>query len=179
MEDFQTIPINIPTYLQATGNKLNIRATLSYSFLPTKDNHLAYLPIQITFGIFKPLSAENMSGMFTKDYVVKNGMSWSDDFFGVDNRLFSNVQQIEYNVSGDQIAECDNAFSIAVKCTRKNNLPTDQIQHLAGKLHDFSLVLTLTELPHGTASNRLYEEIVNVNEVDLIGDLNADLDAEF
>jgi len=111
VEKLKSIIIEIPSYINKGSNKLNFKGTLCYSFLPIKDNHLSYLPLQITFGIFKPISAEqmgkkddrenNQKGTQTADYIIKSGMSWSDDFFGIDNRLLSNVQQIDYNVSGE------------------------------------------------------------------------------
>ncbi|GAA0526684.1 S8 family peptidase [Chitinophaga japonensis] len=183
-EELQTIIISLPEYINKSGNKLNFKGTLCYSFLPIRENHLSYLPLQITFGIFKPIDASEMGkkddrrnnkkGTQTGDYIIKSGMSWSDDFFGVDNRLFSNVQQIDHNVSGEQIAELGNKVSLAIRCVAKNDIPESHKTHLEQSLHKFSLVLTITELPTSRASNRLYSDIAAINNVEAIADIEVE-----
>jgi Subtilase family len=178
LEEFQTILISIPHYINRSGNKLNFKATLSYSFLPVKDNHLCYLPLQLTFGVFKPIEAEVMGKMKTEDYRIKNGMSWSDDFFGVENRLFSNVQQINHTVSGGQIESVGNKVSLAIKCTGKKDVPDSHRKHLEETRHKFSLILTITELPTSRATNRLYQEIIAINTIEAIADIEGEATVE-
>ena len=174
LEELQTILISIPSYINKSGNKLNFKSTLSYSFLPIKDNHLCYLPFQITFGLFKPIEANVMGKMKTEDYRIKQGMSWSDDFFGIENRLFSNVQQRDDNVSGEQIELLGNKISLAIKCTGKNDIPDAHRRHLEEVKHKFSLILTITELPTARANNRLYQDIIAINTVEAIADIEGE-----
>lgn len=177
-DELQTIPINLPNYINASGNKLNFRGTLCYSFLPIKDNHLCYLPLQITFGIFQPFEAERMGNMSTEQYRIKNNITWSEDFFGVDNRLFSNVQQINDNISGEKIRELGNKISLAIKCTSKKDIPVSYKQNLEQTSHKFSLALTITELPLSRASNRLYNDIVAINRIEAIAIIEGEAEAE-
>jgi hypothetical protein len=178
VEELQTILVSIPNYINKSGNKLNFKATLCYSFLPIKDNHLGYLPLQITFGIFKPVEANEMGKMKTENYRIKQGMSWSDDFFGVDNRLFSNVQQRDDNVSGAQIEALGNKVALAIKCTAKNDIPESHKKYLVAAKHKFSLILTVSELPTSRASNRLYQDIVAINSIEAIATLEGEATAE-
>ncbi|MBS1555449.1 MAG: S8 family peptidase [Bacteroidetes bacterium] len=178
LEELQTILISIPTFINKSGNKLNFKTTLSYSFLPVKDNHLCYLPFQITFGIFKPIEANAMGKMKTEDYRIKQGMSWSDDFFGIENRLFSNVQQRDDNVSGEQIALMGNKVSLAIKCTGKSDIPDSDRKHLEATKHKFSLVLTITELPTSRANNKLYQEIIAINTIEAIASIEGEATIE-
>lgn len=180
LEELRTIPIALPTYINKSGNKLNFTGTLSYSFLPIKNNHLSYLPLQITFGIFKPIEASVMGPMKVENYRIKPGITWSDDFFGVDNRLFSNVQKISDNVAGDVIEELGNKISLAIKCTAKNEIPNEEREYLEKTKHKFSLVLTVTELPDSRANNRLYHDLIALNTIeniiDVSGEASIDLD---
>jgi hypothetical protein len=178
IDELQTIPINLPAYINNSGNKLNFKGTLCYSFLPIKENHLSYLPLQITFGIFKPIDASVMGSSATEDYRIKNGITWSDDFFGVDNRLFSNVQQMEGNITGEKIQSLNNKVSLAIKCTCKKDIPESHRNYLAQSSHKFSLVLTVTELPSSRANNRLYNDMIAINTIEAIAVIEGEAEAE-
>lgn len=177
-EELQTVIVSIPEYINNSGNKLNFKGTLCYSFSPIKENHLSYLPLQITFGIFKPIDANemgkkvdktnNQKATQTADYIIKTGMSWSEDFFGVENRLFSNVQEIDHNVSGAQIANLGNKVSLAFRCVVKKDVPDSHKRDLETLAHKFSLILTISELPTSRANNKLYQEIIAINTVEAI-----------
>lgn len=181
LDELKTIVINLPAYFNKDGNKLNFKSTLCYSFLPLKDNHLSYLPLQITYGIFKPIDAQKMGPSNTKEYIIKSGMTWSDDFFGVDNRLFSNAQQLNHNVSGEQIAANNNKVTLAIKCTAKNEIPDSHKIALENQNHKFSVVIKITELPVSKVQHILYNEMIAINDIEAINNLegfaNADLDA--
>ncbi len=174
LEELQTIIITLPDYINKSGNKLNFTGTLSYSFLPIKENHLCYLPLQLTFGVFKPLDAEVLAVTKTEEYRIKPGISWSDDFFGVENRLFSNVQKIDVNVSGEDIEILENKVSLAIKCTGKKEIPPGHLEYLRATRHKFSLVLTVTELPISRASNTLYDELSAINTIEAINEIDGE-----
>lgn len=178
LEDFKTITLALPEFLNGTKNKLTFKTTLCHSFRPVKDNHLAYLPLQITFGVFKWMEAAQMSQAETKSYQVKKSVSWSDDFFGVENRLFSNVQQTEYSLDGELIPELNNRVTLAIKCTGKKEIPESDRIHLENTHHKFSLVMTITELPESRQHNRLYQDITAINSVNAIAELDGDATVE-
>lgn len=178
LEELRTIELTLPNYINRSGNKLNFTGTLSYSFLPIKDNQLCYLPLQITFGIFKLVDAPTMSKMNAEDYKIKPGISWSDDFFGIENRLLSNVQKINSNVSGLSIEQLGNKICIAIKCTGKKEIPDSDKDHLANIKHKFSLVLTVTELPTTRASNKLYNEMLAINNIETIIEVEGEATLE-
>lgn len=178
IDEFQTISINLPPYINESGNKLNFKGTLCYSFLPVEGNHLNYLPLQITFGIFQPIEARVMGPLPVEEYRIKSNISWSDDFFGVNNRLFSNVQQINDNISGEKIQELGNKISLAIKCTCKSDIPPSHKTYLEQTSHIFSLILTVTELPSSRANNRLYSEMIAINTIEAITVIEGEAEAE-
>ncbi len=178
LDEFQTIKLVLPTFLNETKNKLNFKATLCYNFRPIKDNHLGYLPLQITYGLFQHLEGNGMSQMDSEDYLVKGTVRWSDDFFGVENRLFSNVQRTEYSLSGELIRDLNNQVCIAVKCHGKKEIPVGDLRHLENTAHKFSLVITITELPVSRAQNRLYQEITAINSIQAIAQAEGEATAE-
>lgn len=177
LEDLQTVKIQLPQFINQSGNKLNFQATLCYSFSPIKDNHLAYLPVQITFGIFKPIDADTLAKANTEDYKIKSSMSWSEDFFGIENRLLSNVQRIDRNISGLDIEALGNQISLAIKCTGKKEIPPAERELIVKTPHKFSLALTVTELPASRVNNRLYADIVAINIVNAIAQAEGEAEA--
>lgn len=184
-EEFKVIKLTLPEYLNpdkhASKHRLKITGTLCYKFLPIKDNHLSYCPLHISFGLFKS-GIDGMNMKNTEEYRIKNGISWSEDFFGIENRLLSNVQKIEYNLQPGDISTVNNQLSIALRCTHKHEIDPAILADLSTRTHEFSLVITLTELPdNGINQNRLYAELETINTVEAIGvimpDVNIDLDA--
>ncbi len=168
LEEFKSIQLNLPKYILETQNKLSITATLCYSFLPVRNNHLAYCPLQITLGCFKNNSVTSLANDNIKDNQIKSVVSWSDDFFGVENRVFSNAQKIEFTLSVDKIKELDNSLAIAIKCTGKKEIETVNLSNLKNTQHKFSVVLSVSELPINKAEGKLYNEMILINTVEAI-----------
>lgn len=182
VEEFKLVKIKLPEYLNPTKNttshKLNVTATLCYKFPPVKDNHLSYCPLHISFGIFKPDIAD-MAMKETKEYKIKTAMSWSEDFFGIENRLLSNVQKIDYNLQPDDIGSTNNEIGIAIRCTNKDEIDGAIANLLNKGSHEFSLALTFTEMPHDKSNtNRLYSELSAVNTVEVIGIIEPEIDID-
>lgn len=182
VEEFKLIKVKLPDYLNPNKNKsnhkLNITATLCYKFPPVKDNHLSYCPLHISFGIFKP-DVSDMAMKKTEDYKIKTAISWSEDFFGIENRLLSNVQKINYNLQPEDIGNVNNEIALAVRCTNKDEIDSNIADSLAKGSHEFSLALTFTELPHDKANtNRLYNELSAVNTVEVIGTIEPEIDID-
>lgn len=182
VEEFKLIKVKLPDYLNPNKNKsnhkLNITGTLCYKFPPVKDNHLSYCPLHISFGIFKP-DISDMAMKKTEDYKIKTAISWSEDFFGIENRLLSNVQKINYNLQPEDIGNVNNEIGIAIRCTNKDEIDSNIADSLAKGSHEFSLALTFTELPHDKANtNRLYNELSAANTVEVIGTIEPEIDID-
>lgn len=182
IEEFKLIKIKLPEYLNPTkhktNHKLKVAATLCYKFFPVKDNHLSYCPLHISFGIFKP-DIPDMAMKDGKEYQIKTAIRWSEDFFGIENRLLSNVQKIDYNLQPEDIGNVSNEISIAIRCTNKDEIDSTVADILAKSSHEFSLALTFTELPYEKANtNRLYNELSAINTIEVIGIIEPDIDVE-
>lgn len=181
-EEFRIIKLKLPDYLNPTKNKsahkLNVTGTLCYKFLPVKDNHLSYCPLHISFGIFKP-DIPGMAMEKSENYKIKSAITWSEDFFGIENRLLSNVQKIDYNLQPEDIGNVNNEISIAIRCTHKDEIDSTLAENLAKDSHNFSLVLTFTELPHDKKNTgKLYGELAANNTIEIIGEIEPEIDIE-
>ena len=95
--------------------------------------------------------------------------SWSDDFYPVSSKMFSNVQKMSLNISRDEIIKVQNQISIIFRCTGR--------EYLEGTNHPFSFVLTI-EQKHSAEldGNSLYDSLEQVNIVEAIA--QAALEAE-
>ncbi|MEZ0181898.1 S8 family peptidase [Flavobacterium oncorhynchi] len=169
------IPIFLPQYLLTNQNKLNFDISLSFSFLPIKDNHLDYLPLHISFNIVKNIDIKNIAKK-QDSYGIKNGFSWSEDHFGIDNKLFSNSHSKSYRFQPNDIVNCDGSVALAVRCLAKNQYN----EELSKRSHEFSITIKITELlsNQNSAGVNLYSEMLKINnylEIEAVND--ADLDA--
>ncbi len=181
-EEFKEIKIKLPDYLNpnksGSEHKLNITATLCYKFNPIKNNHLSYCPLHISFGFFKP-DVEKMNDKEGKEYQIKSAISWSEDHFGIENRLFSNVQKLDRNLQAYDIANVNNEICLAVRCTHKDEIDPKMAEELSKGSHSFSIVITFTELPHDKKNtNKLYGEITQINTVKLVGEIETDIETD-
>lgn len=160
-----TIPIELPKYISQGKNKLNFTITLCYNFMPIKDNHLSYLPLHISFGVFKPYNADIISSHDNKDTIIKSGISWSEDFFGVENRLFSNVQKLSFNLQPHDLDPIDHKVSFAVRCTGKQEIDETYRAYVKDSNHRFSVAISITELTKNVAEDQLYNTMTTINTV--------------
>lgn len=175
-DEITKYPIFLPSYLLNNDSKLQFDISLAYSFDPIRDNHLAYLPIHISFCLVKNLDISLVGGR-QEDYSIKNGFSWSEDHFGIDNRLFSNTQKKTYRLQPNDINTCNDSVSIAVRCLVKK----DFVDSLKDRMHDFSLVIRISEIVSNknTVSSSLYNEMMKINNyLDINGELDGSLDAD-
>jgi len=169
-DEVQVMPLFLPEYIGKSGNKLKFTITLAYNFFPLADNHLSYLPLHISFGLFKPVDSQTISTSDAKDYRIKSTISWSEDFHGVENRLFSNCQRRSFNLQPHDIVGLNNAVSITVRCTGKKEIAENHSNHLQNSMHPFSLVVRVSEIPDAKASGQLYSEMLAINQVENIGE---------
>jgi hypothetical protein len=182
-DDLKVYPINFPQYLTQTdlGKQrgiVKVTATLCFSFLPIKNNQLSYNPIHIAFSIFKNHEAEDIikpKGEVNSN--LKAGLTWSQNGrFKTKPIPYSNTQKLELNVNVNDLANEENTFKLAVHC-----LVTDQIigELPAGYPKDFSfsLVINIEETTRNQ-TGLLYDEIQLINNLEVIGDLDADTTIE-
>ncbi|GAA4458805.1 S8 family serine peptidase [Rurimicrobium arvi] len=167
------IPIHLPEYLQTGDNKLRFDITLCYSFMPVKDNHLNYLPIHISVNILKNVDMETISEKTQKDYGIKPSFTWSEDHFGLENCLFSNAQSISRNLQAADIVNENGSVILGVRCLVKKEIP-DLDAYTQEASHPFSVVIKITELPESKANNKLYDEMIACNEIEVIGEGDAE-----
>lgn len=181
IEQIIKYPIFIPPYMLTNGNKLKFDISLAYSFDPKEDNHLNYLPLHMSFCIVKNVPMQEIAGK-KDDYGIKNGFSWSEDHFGIDNRIFSNAQKKSFTLQPQDIVNVDGSVALAIRCLGK----ADFKDTLSRVNHPFSIAIRITELisNENEPQQELYTEMMRINayldiETDLdagvIGDLFQDL----
>ena len=184
--------LQIPEYLTSLlhgKSVILIDATLSFNFEPVPHNHLCYCPLHMSFGIFRnhPMYAEiindegkkeniGLSGGKVEDYKVFQG--WSDDYY-FKAKLLSNCQKISFGVTKQKLLDENNRFKIAVHSKLHKLLPAVIRDGYNDIPNNFSLVLTIKELPHkGVLSNRLYDELILINNLEAITELEAEAELE-
>lgn len=180
-DDFYSFDLRFPEWVLSTKNKIELTATLVYKFLPIPNNHLAYLPLHISFGIFKPRNISTLSQTDLKNYTLKKGESWAEDHFGVEDRIFSNVQKICFNISSHHFDADNPSVAIAMRCYGKSTIPSADFRHLKELEHPFSLVIGLREIPKAKKSKlsgSLYNDIEALNALQAIADLEAESSLE-
>lgn len=174
--DFYSFNLKFPEWVLSTKNIIELTATLVYKFLPIPNNHLAYLPLHISFGIFKPRDISTLSQTDLINYILKKGESWAEDHFGVEDRIFSNVQKVCFNISSHHFDAGNPSVAIAMRCYGKSNIPQADLRHLKTSEHPFSLVVGLREIKktkNSKLSGSLYNDIEALNELQAIADLEA------
>ncbi len=174
IDEVKVIPIKLPPLVHRGGDKYHFSITLCYSFSPVYSNQLAYLPLQIAFGAFATLDAEKIANSNAEALRIKGGLSWSDDFFGVENRQFANTQKQEFNLSAKNVAEIGEVVGLAVRCTGKKEIPETDRRRLEEASHRFSIALTISEIPEAKASGSLFADLVALNNVQAINELDAE-----
>lgn len=171
-------PIDLPQYILNNNNKIQCEITLCYSFKPIRDNQLNYLPIYMAFNVVQNTEIKNIAKR-QKDYGIKKGFSWSEDHFGVDNKLFSNAQKKTYTLQSDDIINNNGSIAIAVKCLAKN----EYSKELSKSEHTFSMVIRITEIVKNTniPNINLYSEMLKINNysnLSIIAETHGEQDLE-
>ncbi|MCH8534855.1 MAG: S8 family peptidase [Flavobacteriaceae bacterium] len=172
-QEILSIPIYLPDYLKKSGNKLIFTISLAYSFPPDKGNHLSYLPLHISFNLVRNVSISAFDGE-KEDYMIKSGISWSEDHFGIGNRLFSNAQRKEYRLQPKDIQALEGGVAIAIRCLNKTNIDESLKDYLEQNSHSFSLVIEIKEELKNETESQLYNEVIAINDVSIIGETSAD-----
>lgn len=181
-EEIIVMPVNLPPGLKHSGNKLQCKISLCYSFLPVRENQLNYLPLHLSFGLVKNMDVDTIAQSNQDIYSIKKVFRWSEDHYGIENRIFSNAQSMSYTLQPGDLNNVDGSVAIAVRCLVKKDIPETHLNALDGISHAFSLVATFTELMENSADSDLYAQMAAINEVRIIaiGEVSgeADLEAE-
>lgn len=173
-EEIVSIPIFLPDYLLATRNKLIFTISLAYKFHPERGNHLNYIPVHMSFNLMKNLPVEELANGTADDTYIKNSFSWSEDHFGIENRLLSNVQKKEYRLQPKDIEQLNGELALAIRCLEKpfTSVYDRDIQH------PFSVVINIKEEIRNETDFSLYNEMENINNLVAIGELDQELEAD-
>lgn len=180
VREIVSIPIYLPEYLKTAKNKLNFSISITYSTYPDKGNHLGYLPLHMSFNLTKNIAIKDIATKYGEETLAKRSFSWSEDHFGKENILFSNAQVKEYRLQPDDIIALNGELAVAIRCLGKDNVDDILKQYLENNRHAFSIVIRITEDLRNDTGNNLYNEMLAINEMTIIGqaETDASLDVE-
>lgn len=189
---------------------VKLKATLCFKFKPNFGNQLGYNPLHISFNFAKSVSRGNpgrnaqiisdSSDRYFENIVrgidspqerakarkqslgIKSSLqSWSEDYFPTSTKPFSNTQQLEINITKEELEKIRNELTIIVRCTYKRDLPQHIIDELKSGDHPFSIAVNISERSNRELTNYdLYSELQAVNDLEIIteSDLNIDENLE-
>ena len=182
---YKAMNINLPGYLFADGfnTRIKIKATLCYKFNPQLDDVIGYNPLHISFNLCNSIDKDNPSSNADKyahwhasehndDMRIKSKVQhWSDDFYPVSNKMFSNVQTYEMNITSDELRRIDGQICLIIRCASKKD--GDE------KENPFSIVISITENRPSKAETQanLYDEMIAVNTIENIAEATTDIEA--
>ena len=185
-DSYRVMNLNLPQYINQHSGRtaLKMTATLCFKFKPRRNDALSYNPLHISFFIGKSMNFDNPKKN-AEEYALKSkseneermrikgkAFTWSDDFYPASSKRFSNVQKVEYNFRGNELAGIHDQMSIVVRCTGRDIYPLNKEEH------PFSLVITLEETDHADLRNEsLYNELYNLNTLEAIGELTVEAEA--
>lgn len=112
-----------------------------------------------------------------ENFQLRSGASWAEDHFGVEDRIFSNVQKLAFLISSQHFDPDNPSVSIAIRCYGKSTIPELALRHLQNENHPFSLVISLKEIPKtkkSKLSGSLYNDVMLLNDLQAIADLEAE-----
>lgn len=183
-KDLIAIPIALPNYLRTVTKRiglLKITATLCFNFLPQRDNQLAYCPIFIAFSFFKNKTVEQIKSEYA-DAVLRK--SWSQDGYSQAKPiLYSNVQKMDFSIGRQDIVDENGVIKVAVHCMVSPQIKATILERrdILTQSYKFSLAIRIEEIQaERNLTNRLYNDIIAINDVQNIGtiDLQNDLEIE-
>lgn len=172
-KEFIAIPIFLPEYLTEAKNKLIFTVSLVYKVNPNYGNHLNYNSVHMSFNLMKNISVEELAYEASGKTYIKSDFSWSEDHFGIENLLLSNVQKKVYRLQPRDILNLNGELALALRCIAK---PTSAMVD-DEKQYPFSIVINIKEEVKNRTLFNLYTEMINQNELLAIADLEQDLEA--
>ena len=184
-DSHKVMNLNFPAYINRHQGRsaLKLTATLCYKFSPVINDSLSYNPLHISFYIGNSMNQDDpianareysvalKSGNGDRMRIKGSPFPWSDDFYPASSKRFSNVQKVEYNFSSTELERINDQISIVMRCTGREFYSLDSFAH------PFSLVITLEEFESEELCNEsLYDEIQNINNVEVIGEVAAEIE---
>lgn len=179
-----TYPIHFPSYLteEEIGKNLGIiklQATLCFSFLPIKNNHLSYCPINIAFGFFRNQEIEDiLSPNREVESKLKQRSNWSQQGHQVSKPIpYSNTQKISFSINRNELEREDNTIMLAVRCRLSKQISIADAT-LYPQEYKYSIAIRMEENFKGDLKGNLYEEFALSNNIEQIisTDTSSDLD---
>lgn len=183
-ESYKVINLNLPEYLYSedADTTIHIKATLCYKFNPVLDDIIGYNPVHISFNIMNSIEKDNpqenakqYSMLHVNDSndtmrIKGKTTAWSEDFFPVNNRIFSNVQTFQMNINSNELRRISGQVALVARCACKH-----KYEGQTSGSHPFSLVLNITENRPKKSEIRfnLYNEIVAINRIEAITEAEA------
>jgi hypothetical protein len=177
--DLKIYPINFPKYLieDDLGRKkglLKITATLCFSFNPIQNNQLSYNPIHIAFSFFKNHNADQINAKNdVLDSKLRSNLSWSQNGRNVSKPIpFSNSQKINFTIDLNHLISENQVLKLAVHCKVSNQI-IGGLPDSYPKEFPFSMVITIEENTK-KKSGKLYDEIIAINNLEVLGDIELE-----
>jgi len=177
--DLKIYPVNFPKYLleDDLGRKkglVKITATLCFSFEPLQNNQLSYNPIHMAFSFFKNHSADEINAK-NDDFnsKLRSTLSWSQNGRNVSKPIpFSNSQKINFTIDLNHLISENQVLKLAIHC----KVSTQIIGGLPAsypKQFPFSMAITIEENTK-KKSGKLYDELLAINNLEVLGDIELD-----
>lgn len=186
----KVVNLNLPSYLfrHSKAIALKITATLCYKFSPVLGNSLGYNPVHISFNIGNSIVKSNPAANAeayakcrkekdnSKMAIKSSFFSWSDDFYPASNKMFSNVQKFQANLSASEAQKIEGQLSVIVRCTVRNDtILAEKVQ----KEHEFSLVFCVEETTCEELTGKdLYSEMMAINQLEAIAELLTEIEID-
>lgn len=177
--DLKIYPINFPKYLieDDLGRKkglLKITATLCFSFNPIQNNQLSYNPIHMAFSFFKNHNADQINAKNDDlDSKLRSNLSWSQNGRNVSKPIpFSNSQKINFTIDLNHLISENQVLKLAVHCKVSNQI-IGGLPDSYPKEFPFSMAITIEENTK-KKSGKLYDELIAINNLEVLGDIELE-----
>ncbi|WP_286843548.1 hypothetical protein, partial [Sphingobacterium sp. UBA7631] len=185
-DEFKIIPIKLPDYLinedlKKSNGILKITTTLCFQFLPVKDNQLGYCPVHIAFGFFKN---HTHGTILQKEEDIRSKLKTSLPVWSQNARFktkpipYSNVQKQSFPVNVNELIDENGIFKLGIHCLVHPQLrPGEDQPYLKG--NRFSIAITIEEtLKKENLTGKLYDELIAINQIEILGNLDQEADLE-
>lgn len=178
-EEYEVLELKLPDYLQDVPRSrglLKIHATLCFKFDPVPDNQMAYCPIHFAFGFFKNVAPEQITTERMGDVKLKQE-GWTEDYY-FKNKVFSNTQKIDFSISKRDLVSENNTVRIGIHSRLHKHLDAGRLGRY-NRPHHYSLAISIEEkTKEEDRTHNLYDELIAINQLEAIGEIEIELDAE-
>ncbi|MDZ7717843.1 MAG: S8 family serine peptidase [Balneolaceae bacterium] len=177
-EKMEVFELKLPEYLLEADRDmglLKIHATLCFKFNPVSENQLAYCPVHFAFGFFKNIPVDDIQNGKLSETKLKQG--WTEDYYFAKG-ILSNTQKVDFSISKPDLVTEENTVRIGVHSKLHKYLDGGRKTENTRE-HSYSLVISIEETTREEVRiNNLYDELVAINELEAIGEIEIELEAE-